>query len=55
MREKSYGKRIPVPASEWEFAASVKNERSGKEVIKASSTYLYLHRAFKPGQVWEFA
>ena len=54
VREKSYGKRIPVPASEWEFAASVKDPRSGKEVIKASSTDLYLHRGFKPGHIYEF-
>ena len=54
VREKSYGKRIPVPATEWEFAACVKDPRSGKEVIKASSTDLYLHRGFKPGHIYEF-
>ena len=35
VREKSYGKRIAVAANEWEFAACVKDEQSGKEVIKA--------------------
>ena len=54
MREKSYGKRIPVPASEWEFAASVKDQQSGKEVIKACSTELYLRGGFKPGHIYEF-
>ncbi|MSP40229.1 MAG: hypothetical protein EXR70_17205 [Deltaproteobacteria bacterium] len=54
MREKSYGKRISVPAEEWEFAASVKDERSGQEVIRASSKDLYLRGGFKPGHIYEF-
>jgi hypothetical protein len=54
VREKSYGQRIPVPASEWEFAASIKDERSGNEVIKASSKDLYLRAGFKPGHIYEF-
>ena len=29
VREKSYGKRIPVPPAEWEFAACVKDEHNG--------------------------
>ena len=54
VREKSYGNRIPVAANEWEFAAAVKDDQNGKEVIKASSTDLYLHRGFKPGHIYEF-
>ncbi|MGZ9263095.1 MAG: alpha/beta hydrolase domain-containing protein, partial [Candidatus Binatia bacterium] len=54
VREKSYGKRIAVAESEWEFAAAVKDQRRGKEVIKASSTDLYLRGGFKPGHIYEF-
>src|SRR5258706_2084947 len=54
VREKSYGRRIPVPESQWEFAASVKDERSGNEVLKASSKDLYLRAGFKPGHIYEF-
>jgi Alpha/beta hydrolase domain len=54
VREKSYGKRTPVPASEWEYAASIKDRRSGKQTIKTSSTDLYLRNGFKPGHIYEF-
>ena len=54
VREKSYGKRIPVPASDWEFAASMKNPRSVKEIVKTSDTNLYLRAGFKPGYIYEF-
>ena len=54
VREKSYGKRTPVPASEWEFAASVKDQKTGKVNIKASTTDLYLRHGFKPGHIYEF-
>jgi hypothetical protein len=54
VREQSYGKRIPVPATEWEFAACVKDQRNGKAVIKPSSRDLYLHSGFKPGHIYEF-
>ena len=54
VREKSYGKRIPVPASEWEFAASVKDQKTGKVNIKPSTTDLYLRHGFKPGHIYEF-
>ncbi|HWH79953.1 MAG TPA: hypothetical protein VNT76_21375, partial [Candidatus Binatus sp.] len=54
VREKSYGKRIAVPPSEWEFAACVQDQRSGKEIIKPSATDLYLHHGFKPGHIYEF-
>ncbi len=53
VREKSYAKRIPVPPSEWEFAACTKDPRSGKEIIKASSKDLYLYSGFKPGHIYE--
>ncbi|MGH7808704.1 MAG: alpha/beta hydrolase domain-containing protein, partial [Candidatus Binatia bacterium] len=54
VREKSYGMRIPVPSTEWEFAACVKDPRSGKELIKASGKDLYLRSGFKPGHIYEF-
>src|SRR4249919_847742 len=54
VRDKSYGKRIPVPASDWEFAASMKNPRSVKEIVKTSDTNLYLRAGFKPGHIYEF-
>jgi hypothetical protein len=54
VREKSYGMRIPVPSTEWEFATCVKDPRSGKEMIKASGKDLYLRSGFKPGHIYEF-
>jgi hypothetical protein len=54
MREKSYGKRIPVPASEWEFAACAKDKRGGKEIVKPSSKDIFLRGGFKPGHIYEF-
>jgi Alpha/beta hydrolase domain len=54
VREKSYGPRIPIPSSEWEFASWVKDSRSGKETIKSSGKHLYLHAGFKPGHIYEF-
>ena len=54
VREKSYGRRIAVPPSEWEFATSIKDSRTGKERIKASSKDLYLHGGYKPGHIYEF-
>ena len=54
VREKSYGQRIPVPSSEWEFASCVKDSRTGRETIKPSSKELYLPSGFKPGHIYEF-
>jgi hypothetical protein len=53
VREKSYGKRLLVPAQEWEFAASVKNSRTGKETVAPSAKDLYLYNGFKPGHIYE--
>ena len=53
VREKSYERRIAVPPSEWEFATSIKDPRTGKETIKASARDLYLHRGYKPGHIYE--
>ena len=44
---KSYGKRIPVPETNWEFAASSKDPSTGKETIKPSSKDLYLHEGIQ--------
>lgn len=54
VREKSYGPRIAVPPSEWEFASWIKDSRSGEEKIKTSSRDLYLRSGFKPGHIYEF-
>ena len=54
VREKSYGKRIPVPPSEWELASWTKDQRTGKETVKPSLKDLYLRNGFKPGHIYEF-
>jgi Alpha/beta hydrolase domain len=54
VREKSYGRRIAVPPSEWEFATAIKDSRTGKETIKAGARDLYLHGGYKPGHIYEF-
>ena len=54
VRGKSYGQRITVPSSEWEFASCVKDSRTGRETIKPSSEELYLPSGFKPGHIYEF-
>jgi hypothetical protein len=54
VREKSYGPRITLPPSEWDFATCIKDSRTGKETIKASAGHLYLHRGYKPGHIYEF-
>jgi Alpha/beta hydrolase domain len=53
MREKSYGQRIPVPYSEWEFASCVKASPSGKEAVRPSAKDLYIRSGFKPGRIYE--
>jgi Alpha/beta hydrolase domain len=54
VREKSYGQRILIPDSAWEFASCIKDSRSGKESIKPSDADLYLRSGFKPGHIYEF-
>lgn len=54
VREKSYGQRISVPPSEWEFAAYTRDLRTGKAVVKPSATDLYLRAGFTPGHIYEF-
>jgi hypothetical protein len=54
VREKSYGLRVPISETEWEFAAYEKDQRSGKERIRRSSKDLYLRSGFKPGHIYEF-
>jgi Alpha/beta hydrolase domain len=53
VREISYGTRIPVPVSEWEFASCAKDSPTGKETIKPSNKELYLPSGFKPGHIYE--
>ncbi len=54
VREKSYGARVSVPPSEWEFAVCAKKERSGEETVKPNANQLYLRSGFKPGYIYEF-
>ena len=54
VREKSYGRRVPVPVSEWEFAVCAKDERTGNARVKPSRTDLYLRSGYKPGHIYEF-
>jgi hypothetical protein len=54
VREKSYGKRITVPPTAWEFACSKKDSRTGNATVKRSMKDLYLHGGFKPGHIYEF-
>jgi hypothetical protein len=48
VREKSYGQRVPVASFDWEYAACE------KDILKPSSTDLYLRNGFKPGHIYEF-
>jgi hypothetical protein len=54
VRKKSYGRRIPVAESEWEFAACEKDKRTGRETLRRSARDLYLRSGFKPGHIYEF-
>jgi hypothetical protein len=54
VRGKSYGPRIPVPSSQWEYAICIKDSRTGKETVKPSANDLYLRAGFKPGYIYEF-
>ena len=53
VREKSYEARMPIPASDWEYAACEKDD-TGKDLIRPSTTDLYLRSGFKPNHVYEF-
>ncbi|MGE5305749.1 MAG: alpha/beta hydrolase domain-containing protein [Alphaproteobacteria bacterium] len=54
VREKSYGRRMPIPHAEWDFAVHERDKRSGKENIRRSSRDLYLRPGFEPGHIYEF-
>src|SRR5215510_9574808 len=51
VREKGYGRRIPIDESQWEFAACTKD---GRKTIRRSAQDLYLRSGFKPGYIYEF-
>ncbi len=53
VRQKSYGKRIPVPASDWSFATCERDPLSKQERVKASARDLYLRTGFTPGHIYE--
>lgn len=52
VREKSYGRRIQVPSSDWEFATCSK--KAGKLEIRPSTTDLCVLSGYKPGAIYEF-
>ncbi len=52
-REKSYGERVNVPPTEWEFAQCEKS-RDGTDTIRRSNEHLYLRSGFEPGHIYEF-
>jgi Alpha/beta hydrolase domain len=54
VREKGYGRRIPIAESQWEFAACEKDGRTGRETLRRSAQDLYLRSGFKPGHIYEF-
>src|SRR5262245_35550661 len=51
VREKGYGRRIPIDESQWEFAACTKD---GRKTIRPSAQDLYLRSGCKPGYIYEF-
>jgi hypothetical protein len=53
VREKSYEARMPIPTSDWEYAACEKDD-TGKIVKRPSTTDLYLRSGFKPNHIYEF-
>ncbi|TMA79500.1 MAG: hypothetical protein E6J74_40815, partial [Deltaproteobacteria bacterium] len=53
VREKSYEARIAIPNSEWEYATCEKDD-TGKNIIRPSTTDLYLRSGFKPNHIYEF-
>jgi hypothetical protein len=54
IREKSYERRIPLAAAEWDFGRSEKDPKTGQARIRPSRKDLYLHAGFKPGHIYEF-
>lgn len=52
-REKSYGPRVPVRPSDWDFATYGKNAATGRAEVRPSTTELYIRSGFKPGWVYE--
>jgi hypothetical protein len=54
VREKSYGARIPVASSEWEYASCKKNKETGKLDIVPSTKELCVLAGYKPGHIYEF-
>ncbi|MBI2987408.1 MAG: hypothetical protein HYY45_11635 [Deltaproteobacteria bacterium] len=53
VREKSYGPRIPVPTSEWEFASCPQDRETGRLQLTPSNKDLCLLSGFKPGHIYE--
>ncbi|MGH7835187.1 MAG: alpha/beta hydrolase domain-containing protein, partial [Candidatus Binatia bacterium] len=53
VREKSYGPRIPVRPSDWDFATCSQDAASRRMEVRPSTTDLYIRSGFKPGWVYE--
>lgn len=54
VREKSYGQRVPVPPSQWEYATCTKDKETGRLELRPSGKDLCLLSGFKPGHIYEF-
>lgn len=54
VREKSYGPRVLIPATEWQFAKCEQDPQTGKKTITPSTEDLYLRSGLKPGHIYEF-
>lgn len=52
-REKFDDPRVPVPVSDWDYARCEKDP-AGSNVVRPSTTDLYLRSGFKPNHIYEF-
>ena len=54
VREKSYGRRTPIPNSEWEFASCARDAETAELLRTPSSKHLCVLSGFRPGHIYEF-
>ena len=52
-RERFDDPRIPVPVSDWDYARCEKDS-AGSNIVRPSTTDLYLRSGFKPNHIYEF-
>jgi hypothetical protein len=53
VREKTYGPRVPVRPTDWDFATYSKNATTRRTEVRPSTWDLYLRSGLKPGCVYE--